>query len=366
MVLVMLLGATASAYCQSAKGYYKSEMLKLQKAIEKNFYLPSVGYYKETVAVEKGRNDYSYLWPLCGLVQADNEIEKATEQKGLMAQTMKIIGKYYDPAPPAPGYASYTREKGGGDRFYDDNQWIGIACMDAYFRTKKGEDLITGKVIYRYMMTGFDTVLGGGLYWQENKKVSKNTCSNGPGIILAMQLYKATGEKLYLDTAILLYNWVVQNLKAPNGLYWDNIGVKNGHIGKAQFSYNTGTMLQSALYLYEATKNKKYLDEALAVADSSLGFFYSSGRFRDGYWFNAVLLRAYQHLLQHSTDTKYIAAFKTCLDNALQNDTNEAGLMGKEAPLDLVAQSGMLEILARFAFLEKKHSLLKPHGKEKQ
>lgn len=342
-------------FAQGHKSYL-APLLKFQHAVDSAFYLPSVNYYKETATVEKGKNDYSYLWGLCGMVQAANEIEIAAGQNGLLLRTMKIIGKYYDPAPPAPGYASYTMEKGGGDRFYDDNQWIGIACMDAYFRTKEKEHLATGKTIYRYMMTGFDTVLGGGLYWQEAKKVSKNTCSNGPAVILAMQLYKATGEKPYLDTALLLYNWANKNLKAPNGLYWDNVSVKNGRIGKAQFSYNTGTMLQSALYLYEATRDKKYLTEAVTVADSSLPFFYGSGKFRDGYWFNAVLLRAYQHLLQHHNDTKYLAAFKKCLDNALQNDVAELGLMGKNKTNDLVGQSGMLEILARFAQLEKEQN----------
>lgn len=340
------------SFGQTKPGYYHQQLAKLQRAIEENFYLPSVDYYKETATVQPGKNDYSYLWPLCGLIQAGNEIEATTGDKNAMTKTMRIIGKYYDPAPPAPGYASYTMEKGGGDRFYDDNQWIGIACMDAYFRKKQPADLATGKLIYRYMMTGFDTVLGGGLYWQENKKVSKNTCSNGPAVVLAMQLYKAAGEKRYLDTAIAIYNWTKKALLAPNGLYWDNVSIKNGRIGKAQFSYNTGTMLQSGLYLYEATKDKKYLADAQALADSSLAFFCGSGKFRDGYWFNAVLLRAYQHLLKHNADKKYINAFKTCLDNALQNDVNDAGLMGKSKTVDLVGQSGTLEILARFAQLE--------------
>ena len=270
---------------------------------------------------------------------------------------MQIIQEYYDASPPAPGYASYIMKFKGGDRFYDDNQWIGIACMDAYFMDKKKSYLQTGKVIYKYMMTGFDTVLNGGLYWQENKKTSKNTCANGPGIILALQLYKATKDRSYLDTAILLYNWVNEKLKAPNGLYYDNFNVKTNKIGKAMFSYNTGTMLQSNVYLYEATKENKYLKEAVSIADSSLNYFYGTGKFRDSYWFNAVLLRGYQHLLQHKKDIKYIAAFKHCTDNALENNMNNLKLMGKDKTLDLVSQSGMLEILARLAWLESKYNL---------
>ena len=123
------------------------------------------------------------------------------------------------------------------------------------------------------------------------------------------------------------------------------------------FSYNTGTMLQSNVYLYEITKEEKYLKEAVTVADSALVYFNGSGKFRDSYWFNAVLLRGYQHLLKYKNDTKYFLAFKVCLDNALQNNMNDLNLAGKEKTLDLVAQSGMLEILARFALLETQYDL---------
>jgi uncharacterized protein YyaL (SSP411 family) len=168
-----------------------------------------------------------------------------------------------------------------------------------------------------------------------------------------MQLYKATGERKFLDTALLIYNWVNKNLKAHNGLYYDNIQVGTKRIGKAIYSYNTGTMLQSNLYLYEATRQDKYLTAAITIADSAQVFFYNDGKFRDSYWFNAVLLRAYQHLLKFNPDKKYISAFKLCLDNSLKTDLNEFHLMGESKPLDLVNQSGMLEILARFAYLEK-------------
>src|SRR5207237_2956636 len=137
----------------------------------------------------------------------------------------------------------------------------------------------TGTLIYKYMMTGFDTASGGGLYWQENKKATKNTCSNGPGIILALQLYRATKNKKYLDTAKLLYTWVNDKLKAPNGLYYDNINVKTGRISRQMYSYNTGTMLQSNVYLYELTGEEQYLKEAVSIADSALVYFNGIVRF---------------------------------------------------------------------------------------
>ena len=129
-------------------------------------------------------------------------------------------------------------------------------------------------------------------------------------------------------------------------------------ISKPILSYNTGTMLQSNLYLYESTGDKKYLKDANAIADSSLTFFYGKEKFRDNYWFNVVLLRAYQHLLKYNKDTKYIVGFKKCLDYALKNDKNDLGLFtGRDGVQNLVDHGGMLEILARYAWLESRYDL---------
>ena len=117
-------------------------------------------------------------------------------------------------------------------------------------------------------------------------------------------------------------------------------------------------MLESNVYLYEITGDKKYLDAANAMAERSLSYFYGEGKFRDGYWFNAVLLRGYQHLLKHNKDTRYIMGFKKALDYALKNEKNEQGLFdAKKGVQNLVEHGGMLEILARFAWLESRYDL---------
>ncbi|MFD2147420.1 hypothetical protein [Mucilaginibacter antarcticus] len=70
------------------------------------------------------------------------------------------------------------------------------------------------------------------------------------------------------------------------------------------------------------------MQQANVIADASLSYFYGNGKFRDEYWFNAVLLRGYQHLLKVNKNPKYIMAFKKCLDNALKNEkTQKACLM---------------------------------------
>lgn len=347
-------------------GIYKKEMQSLQTAIQKNFYDKPSGYYFVELDLSKREKkgdflrEYTYLWSLCAMYQAANEIEKIDKSVNLMDPLVKIMNDYLDVAPPKPGYSDYIMKLKPGERYYDDNQWIGITALDAYDRTKNKTSLALGKSMYDFIMTGYDKALGGGLYWKETSKSSKNTCSNGPGVLVAIHLYEITKNKNYLDTALLLFNWTNEKLRTPSGLYYDNIHTKDGSIDKAVLTYNTGTMLESNIYLYECTKDKKYLIDAKAIADSSLTYFYSRDKFRDGYWFNAVLLRAYQHLLKYDKDTKYIMGFKKCLDNVLQNDKNEQSLFkGRDGVYNLVEQGGMLEILARFAFLEKEYDLKK-------
>lgn len=351
IVLIMAMSLLGTANGQVIS--YMKEMLALSTSINKHFYKPGINYFTETAKPEKKGKKVSYLWPLCAMFEAGNEMGKLTGNFTEFENIFSIIKKYHSHFLPAPAYASYSGEFGGGTRFYDDNQWIGITAMDAYAQNKSHKWLAVGEEIYKFMMTGFDTVSGGGLYWEEGNHKTKNTCSNGPGIILALQLYKATNKKSYLDTALLLYNWVNKNLRSNETLFFDNIILKKPAIDKRIYSYNSGTMLQSNIYLFEATGDKKFLQEAIAIAKSSAGYFFSEGRFKDNFWFNAVLLRGYQHLLKYEKRLDYILAFRKALDNALLLDKNETGLMGVKKEHNLVGQGGMLEILARFAWLQQ-------------
>ena len=333
----------------SQKLAYKKEMQNFYAAVQKHFFLPQENYYKENaVRNPKDKNDYSYLWGLCAMFEALNETGKITKDYKPFNNVFSIVQKYHSNEYPVPGYASYANES----RFYDDNQWIGITAMNAYERTKNKKWLAVGKEIYRFMMSGFDTVTGGGIYWKEHDHSTKNTCSNGPGILLALQLFNATKEKTYLDTALQLYEWTNKHLRTPDGLYWDNINTKTSKIDTRRYSYNSGTMLQSNVYLYEITGDKKYLTEAQFIAKNAVNHFYGKQRFIDNYWFNAVMLRGLVQLYKHDKNNEHLKAFETAVQHALTNNKNELGLMGIEKTADLVGQGGMLEMLARFALLQ--------------
>ncbi|HMR84888.1 MAG TPA: glycoside hydrolase family 76 protein [Niabella sp.] len=352
LLLFFLFACFHEARAQDQQVNYQREMELLEDKINNFFFIPATGYYKETSLPEKNSRPVSYLWPLCAMLDAANEIGKVKDNTELLNRVRALLDKYYDDRAPAPGYASYAVEYGGGDRFYDDNQWIGITAMDVYKNTGAKEWIGTAEQIYKFMMTGYDKVSGGGFYWQEGEK-TKNTCSNGPAIILSLELYKATKKKQYLRIGEECYQWVNQTLKAPSGIYYDAVNVKTGVIDKRMYSYNAGTMLHSAVLLYEITGKTEYLQDAENIAAASLAYFFKDGKFRDNYWFNAVLLRGYIQYMRVSKSADGIMQFKKALDHALVNDKNAKGLLGIKKEVNLVGQAGMLEILARMALLQK-------------
>lgn len=343
-ILVIFLIFSTSVTAQRID--YNSRLDLINENITSQFYLPQDGLYKETSA-EKNERKHSYLWPLCALMQAHNELEAVRPGSDYLSPVMNAIQQYYNPNPPTPGYQAYVSKEQADTRYYDDNQWIGIAAMDVYHRTGKATYLELSKTIYRFMMTGYDTVTGGGIYWREGDKSSKNTCSNGPGILLALQLYKVTGQKGYLDTALLLYNWTNKHLLAPEGVYFDAIRIPQNSIDKAFYTYNTGTMLQSSVLLYTILKEDKYLAEAKRIASAAEQFFYKEHKLPDNYWFNAVMLRGFVELYHVEKDKHRLQFIVDDAERIWKEERDGKNLLGRHEVKSLIDQAAMIEIYAR-------------------
>jgi hypothetical protein len=354
--LLFLLLSVKHGDAQSAASSWQDRVQVLKQSIAQHFIDPATGYYIEKTIRKSEDKPYAYLWPLCGLVQAANEEEALTGKTGYLDRVMMAIQAYYDPSAPAPAYGSYIVKEKRDDRFYDDNQWIAIACLDAYERTKDKKYLEQGELVYRFMMTGFDTIGGGGLYWKEKDLTTKNTCSNGPGVLVSLQLYKATGIKTYLDTAILLYDWTRKHLLSSENVYYDNMKLPSREIDQRTYTYNTGTMLQSSVKLYEITGEKGYLEHARNLAVGSLKKFFRNGRFPGHYWFNVVLFRGYIALRKWDPDSKYINAMKQDAQAIWEKEKDKNNLVGKKENKELLDQAAVMEIFARLAMLENNAS----------
>ena len=59
-----------------------------------------------------------------------------------------------------------------------------------------------------FVLSGEDARVGGGIYWRENERKSKNTCVNAPAIVSGLRLYEVTKRPEYLDHARRLYECI--------------------------------------------------------------------------------------------------------------------------------------------------------------
>jgi mannose/cellobiose epimerase-like protein (N-acyl-D-glucosamine 2-epimerase family) len=155
------------------------------------------------------------------------------------------------------------------DRYYDDNAWIVLAMIEAFDVTGKRKYLDRAEETMRFVLSGEDDHLGGGIYWRENRRRSKNTCSNAPTIVAALRLHQRTDDPQHLATAERLYAWTQSRLQdEQDHLYWDNIR-RRGRIDRRKFSYNSALMIRANCLMHEVKHEVKYLAEAQRMAESA-------------------------------------------------------------------------------------------------
>lgn len=316
------------------------------------------------------RNEYSYLWPYSGTFSAVNALLESTESKKYkkLLEKKVLVGleEYFDTRREPSAYSSYITSQPLSDRFYDDNVWLGIDFTDSYRMTKKQAYLEKAELIWEFIRSGTDDVLGGGIYWCEQKKGSKNTCSNAPGTVFALKLYQATQNNTYLQQAKELYEWTKKNLEDPTDhLYFDNISLDR-KIGRAKFAYNSGQMMQAAALLYQITKQKNYLEDARNIAKSCHKEFFTRFTSPEGdtfrllkegnIWFTAVMLRGFIELYQTDHNAIYLTDFQKSLDYAWQHARDEQGLFEtdwsgkkKDKKKWLLTQAAFVEMYGRLA-----------------
>lgn len=319
-------------------------------------------------------NQYAYLWPYSGIFSAANALLHATGDKKYEAllDTAILPGleAYFDDQRLPAGYASYINTAPASDRFYDDNVWLGIDFVEAYTMTEKPAHLDKAKLVWDFVASGIDDKLGGGIYWCEQRKTSKNTCSNAPGAVFAFKLFQATGDSTYFHHGKTLYEWTQANLQdTTDGLYFDNIRL-DGRIGKTKYPYNSGQMLQAAALLYKLTGEDRCLTEAQNLASASYDYFFATAdeggaEFRllktSDVWFIAVMMRGFVELYDIDQDKTYLTAFEKNLSHAWEHMREANGLFNKdwsgkekEDKKWVLTQAAMVEMYARLAALENR------------
>lgn len=199
--------------------------------------------------------------------------------------------------------------KGNGsywNTFYDDMEWMALACLRVSEIVGLPGYKEKAVQLWNWIREGWTSVNGGGIMWATGSPNSKNACSNGPAMILSCRLYNLTKEEKYLNFAKNIYSWMNKNLyDYMTGYVWDGYG--NHNVGNV-YTYNIGTWLGGCLELYRITGENMYLTRAIksanAVVDnqtkfSPYGVLYNGENGGDGGLFKCIFMRYLSQLIMY-------------------------------------------------------------------
>ena len=209
--------------------------------------------------------------------------------------------------------------------YYDDMAWLAIACLRTYQNTNDAEYMTALQALWLDMKKGQHAEQGGALQWNKDAPYSFNACTNGPAIIFATRLYRVNGNAQDLQTARNIYTWMKGALVDPvTGAVWDSYDASTNHTNKDWiFSYNVGTWIGAGLELYKVTGEQVYLDDAVKTAEYAMTNRLYNGVLwanetgdGDGGLFKGIFLRYLDQLAREGnipavTRDRYIHALKS-------------------------------------------------------
>ena len=291
---------------------------------------------------QNGTLKASFLWPYSGMMSGCVALYKATGNKKykkiLEKRILPGMEQYWDNSRLPACYQSYPTKYGQHGRYYDDNIWIALDYCDYYQLTHKPASLEKTVALYQYIYSGWSDEMGGGIFWCEQQKEAKHTCSNAPSTVLGVKLYRLTKDAKYLEKAKETYAWTKKHLCDPTDhLYWDNINLK-GKVSKEKYAYNSGQMIQAGVLLYEETGDEQYLHDAQQTAAGTDAFFRTKADkkdptvkvHKDMAWFNVILFRGLKALYKIDKNPAYVNAMVENALHAWENYRDENGLLGRD------------------------------------
>jgi hypothetical protein len=369
-------------------------------AMQQHFYAASVypgdatNLYTENFP-QSGRR-YSFLWPfsraLAGTITLSgipSVLVGGASYQADVADRLTGLSRYLDSTSTPPGYDSYPPAPygGGGDKYYDDQAWVGLAAAQNYTMTADPISLADAKSVFNFVYPGgwaggasFET---GGIYWvQQGAGVGlanhdRTTTSNAPNaeVALLLENLDPTNASTYDTGASAMYGWVNHYLynvntnptdpDAPNpnyapnqpALMFDKVTGSNA-IDETLYTYNQGTMIAANVREYQKSGNSAYLSDAEAIANTALRTFNETYYINHSAAFNAIFFRGLLVLYSVTSDTnlqsRIVQTIQTYADDAWNNHRGSNGLFSFHSSsgtgYQLLDEGAMLQIYAMLAW----------------
>lgn len=297
--------------------------LEALETLKKEFGVSGVPGYAEQ-SIDGKTNGVLFNWGVGVLLSAMNAAARHDPKwKTELARFVTATHAYWNPLGPVAGYDVLPGPK-PVDRYYDDNAWMAIALLEAYDVLKDPKLLKWAEEAVRYVLSGEDHILDGGIYWRESDKKSKNTCSNAPAVVACLELHLRNGDPTLPLAAERLYHWTRKNLQDPKDkLYWDSIDL-DGKLDKTKWSYNSALMIRAGVLLARKRGNDDFLKEAEETAKASEAKWIVDGKLADAGRFAHLLVESWTTLPSDARREKARAALRWLAVNG----KNERGLYG--------------------------------------
>jgi hypothetical protein len=316
-------GARAAEAATSVQQTNANRAVAAYNAMQKYFSVQDgTSLYRETYPWSGG-NKYSYLWPFTramvgtlALAGVPSGLVGGTSYAAAVQNRFTALANYWDGSANPPAYDSYVVSQGGGDKYHDDNVWVGLAFIQEYRMASSlglSVTLDRARQLFTFTQSGWDNsgTPAGGVFWVQQgvgaglTNHDRGTGATAGGAELGFHLDVLTKTSTYDGDGTVgaspaslgatnMINWVSEYLgsTAVPGLY-DNAMHGDGSIDPALWTYNQGVTLGAEVLWYQHTGLSSYLNQAVAIANKALSYF---GNFEtQPPSFNAML---FQNLLE--------------------------------------------------------------------
>jgi hypothetical protein len=326
----------------------------------------------------------AHLWPFSRALVATLDLAGVEEDRtgrfdadAAIADHLESLKCYWDPSGDSPAYSSdVLGTRVGGDRYYDDNAWVGLALVQLE-RMRPGSGYIErAEELFRFAARGWDrreVPYCGGVFWVEQgrgagaRNHDRNTVSTAPNAELGLHLAELKGVPIARPgriSAQQMYEWVLATLDASResdspatGLFWDKVR-GDGTLDKTIWSYNQGSMVGANVLLARrggGGAHGMYLTRAEAIAGKALRRYAGGGYERQPPAFNAIFFRNLLLLHAATDDTQ----LRTEIIEAIRSYTNYAWYETRDRRdrfhlssrgVTLLDQSAIVQLLALLAW----------------
>lgn len=276
-------------------------------------------------------------WPLSQVLHA-----------AVLLDAAGIPAGHYAPDAVWRSFRRYRRGDGFvdfpwvGERYFDDNAWIGLACAQRALFTDgdvRRTWLHRGEASLRFVSQG---ARRGGVLWVEGGD-RLHSCSTGSAGLLAAAVGRAESGRPR-PMALTCGQFIDDELLNPDGLVADNIA-PDGQVDPSVFTYNQGLTIQLRI-------ERGDLDGAAALAET-VGREFSEQRFWDHpAAFNAIYCRALLRLDAVRGEQRWRSFVEDYADRFWREGRDQRGLFSgagrydKGFVLDHAAVTGLLAALA--------------------